>query len=157
MGQVYEGVCQGQGMSFAVVVARFNEDVTRRLLEGALQAFREHGVSQEEVDVAWVPGSLELPVAAKRLAQTGRYKAVIALGCVIRHETLHFDLVAKGATYGLVRAALDTGVPVIHGVLACLTKEQALDRAGGPRGNKGYDAALCAIEMATLFRGLPGP
>ncbi len=154
MGTVWQGHCQGQGLSFAVVVARFNEDVTRRLLEGALRAFQEHGVAPEDVDVAWVPGSLELPVAAKRLAQSGRYHAIVALGCVIRHETRHFDLVAEGATHGLVRAALDTGVPVVHGVLACLTREQALDRAGGARGNKGYEAALTAIEMANLMRRL---
>jgi len=154
VGTVWQGRCEGQGLSFAVVVSRFNEDVTRRLLEGALQAFREHGVDAEAVDIAWVPGSLELPVVAKRLAQSGRYHAIVALGCIIRHETRHFDLVAEGATHGLVRAALDTGVPVVHGVLACLTKEQALDRAGGARGNKGYDAALSAIEMATLMRSL---
>jgi len=149
---VWRGRCDGRGLSFAVAVARFNEEVTTRLLEGALQAFKERGA--ETVDVVWVPGSLELPVAAKWLAASGRYHAIVALGCVIRHETRHFDLVITGATHGLVQVAVETGVPVLHGILACYTKEQALDRAGGPRGNKGYEVALQAMEMASLMRSL---
>ncbi len=154
MGRVWQGRAWGEGLSLAVVVARFNEDVTRRLLEGALEALAQHGVPPERVDVVWVPGSLELPVVARELGKSGRYHAIIALGCVIRHETRHFDLVAQGATLGLVQAALETGVPVLHGVLACYTREQALDRAGGARGNKGYEVALNALEMAQLMQSL---
>ncbi len=154
MARVWQGRGGGEGLSFAVAVARFNEDITRRLLDGALAALSEHGVPPEAVDVVWVPGSLELPVVARELGKSGRYHAIIALGCVIRHETLHFDLVAQGATIGLVQASLETGVPVLHGVLACYTREQALDRAGGARGNKGYEVALNALEMAQLMRQL---
>jgi len=154
LGRVWQGRAWGEGLSFAVVVARFNEDVTRRLLEGALEALAQHGVPPERVDVVWVPGSLELPVVARELGKSGRYHAIIALGCVIQHETRHFDLVAQGATLGLVQAALETGVPVLHGVLACYTREQALDRAGGARGNKGYEVALNALEMAQLMQSL---
>jgi len=154
LARVWQGRGGGEGLSFAVAVARFNEDITRRLLDGALAALSEHGVPPEAVDVVWVPGSLELPVVARELGKSGRYHAIIALGCVIRHETLHFDLVAQGATIGLVQASLETGVPVLHGVLACYTREQALDRAGGARGNKGYEVALNALEMAQLMRQL---
>jgi 6,7-dimethyl-8-ribityllumazine synthase len=154
LARVWQGRGGGEGFSFAVAVARFNEDITRRLLDGALAALSEHGVPPEAVDVVWVPGSLELPVVARELGKSGRYHAIIALGCVIRHETLHFDLVAQGATIGLVQASLETGVPVLHGVLACYTREQALDRAGGARGNKGYEVALNALEMAQLMRQL---
>ena len=154
MGTFFQGDVQGDGLTFAIVVARFNREVTECLLSGALEAFAQHGVDRERLDVVWVPGSLELPVVAKRLAQTGRYDAIVALGCVIRHQTRHFDLVCQGATQGLVQAALDTGVPVLHGVLACYTLEQARDRAGGPRGNKGYEVAVNAIEMGSLLRRL---
>ncbi|HXG42710.1 MAG TPA: 6,7-dimethyl-8-ribityllumazine synthase [Dehalococcoidia bacterium] len=154
MGRVWQGRGGGEGLAFAVAVARFNEDITRRLLDGALSALSEHGVPPEAVDVVWVPGSLELPVIARELGKSGRYHAIIALGCVIRHETMHFDLVAQGATMGLVQASLETGVPVLHGVLACYTREQALDRAGGARGNKGYEVAVNALEMAHLMRQL---
>ena len=154
MGRVWQGQARGDGVSVAVAVARFNHDITQRLLQGALDALAEHGVPPERVDVVWVPGSLELPVVARELGRTGRYHAIVALGCVIRHETMHFDLVAQGATIGLVQAALETGVPVLHGVLACYTREQALDRAGGARGNKGYEVALNALEMAQLRQSL---
>lgn len=136
------------------MVSRFNELVTRPLLGGAQDGLARHGVEPEGVDVAWVPGSLEIPLTARKLAESGRYQAVICLGAVIRGETPHFDHVANQASSGIARVALDTGVPVIFGVITADTLEQALERAGGKMGNKGYDAAVAAIEMANLMRGL---
>jgi 6,7-dimethyl-8-ribityllumazine synthase len=150
----FEGRLWGEGLSIAVVVARFNEMVTRALLSGAQDGLARHGVEPEGVDVAWVPGSFEIPVTARKLAESGRYQAIICLGAVIRGETPHFDHVANQASSGIARVALDTGVPVIFGVITADTLEQALERAGGKMGNKGYDAAVAAIEMANLMRGL---
>ena len=143
------------GRRVAVVVARFNELVTRRLLDGALDGLRAHGVSVEDVDVAWVPGAFELPIVARRLAASRTYDAVICLGAVIRGETPHFDHVAGQAATGIREAAESTGVPVIFGVLTTDTLEQALARAGGDHGNKGWDAATAAVEMASLLEQLP--
>jgi 6,7-dimethyl-8-ribityllumazine synthase len=150
----FEGRLWGEGLSIAIVVARFNEMVTRALLSGAQDGLARHGVEPEGVDVAWVPGSFEIPVTARTLAEGGRYQAVICLGAVIRGETPHFDQVANQASSGIARVALDTGVPVIFGIITADTLEQALERAGGKMGNKGYDAAVAAIEMANLMRGL---
>jgi 6,7-dimethyl-8-ribityllumazine synthase len=150
----FEGRLSGEGLSIAVVVARFNELVTRALLTGAEDGLTRHGVEPEGVDVAWVPGSFEIPVTARKLAESGRYQAVVCLGAVIRGETPHFDHVANQASSGIARVALDTGVPVIFGIITADTLEQALERAGGKMGNKGYDAAVAAIEMANLMRGL---
>jgi len=150
----FEGRLWGEGLSIAVVVARFNESVTRALLSGAEDGLARHGVEPEGVDVAWVPGSFEIPVVARKLAESGRYQAVVCLGAVIRGETPHFDQVANQASSGIARVALDTGVPVIFGIITADTLEQALERAGGKMGNKGYDAAVAAIEMANLMRGL---
>jgi 6,7-dimethyl-8-ribityllumazine synthase len=150
----FEGRLWGEGLSIAIVVSRFNELVTRVLLAGAQDGLARHGVEPEGVDVAWVPGSFEIPLTARKLAESGRYQAVICLGAVIRGETPHFDHVANQASSGIARVALDTGVPVIFGVLTTDTLEQALERAGGKMGNKGYDAAVNAIEMANLVRGL---
>jgi 6,7-dimethyl-8-ribityllumazine synthase len=150
----FEGQLRGEGLSIAVVVARFNELVTRALLSGAQDGLARHGVDPEAVDVAWVPGSFEIPVTARKLAESGRYQAVICLGAVIRGETPHFDQVANQASSGIARVALDTGVPVIFGVITADTLDQAMERAGGKMGNKGYDAAVAAIEMANLMRGL---
>ena len=150
----FEGRLWGQGLSIAIVVARFNELVTRALLSGAEDGLARHGVEPEGVDVAWVPGSFEIPVTARMLAESGRYQAVVCLGAVIRGETPHFDQVANQASSGIARVALDTGVPVIFGIITADTLEQALERAGGKMGNKGYDAAVAAIEMANLMRGL---
>jgi len=150
----FEGRLWGEGLSIAVVVARFNELVTRALLSGAEDGLSRHGVEPEGVDVAWVPGSFEIPVVARKLAESGRYQAVVCLGAVIRGETPHFDQVANQASSGIARVALDTGVPVIFGIITADTLEQALERAGGKMGNKGYDAAVAAIEMANLMRGL---
>jgi 6,7-dimethyl-8-ribityllumazine synthase len=151
MGREFQGELVGRGLRFAIVVARFNEVVTRSLLDGARSGLVRHGVSEDEIDVAWVPGSLEIPLVAKRLAESGTYAAVICLGAVIRGETSHHEHVAGGVTSGLARVALDTGVPTIFGVLTTDTAEQALDRAGLKAGNKGYDAAASAIEMASLL------
>lgn len=150
------GAWEAAGRRFAVVASRFNEVVVRRLVEGALEAFRDRGAAPEDVDLAWVPGSFELPLVARRLAASGRYAAVVCLGAVIRGETPHFDHVAHQAASGIRRAAEDTDVPVIFGVLTTDTFEQATDRAGGKHGNRGWDAAMAAMEMASLLERLPG-
>jgi 6,7-dimethyl-8-ribityllumazine synthase len=143
----------GSDLRIAIVVARFNEDVTRRLLRGALNALKERGV--EDPDVLWVPGSLELPVTALALAEKGNHDAIVCLGCVIRGETYHFELVANQAAAGIMQVQLDTGVPVAFGVITTEDKEQALARSG-PKNNKGADAADAAIEMANLMREVQG-
>jgi 6,7-dimethyl-8-ribityllumazine synthase len=137
--------------TFAVVVARFNETVTRSLLDGCLDSFGRHGVPSDKVDVAWVPGSFEVPLVARKLAETGRYAAVVCLGCVIRGDTGHYDHVAGQAASGVMQAGMATGVPVIFGILTTETVEQALNRSGLKGGNKGAEAALSAIEMVNLL------
>jgi 6,7-dimethyl-8-ribityllumazine synthase len=152
---VYEGqLTVSGGARFAIVVSRFNEFFTRPLLAGALDAFRRHGVEDGSVDVAWVPGSFETPLVAKRLAGSGRYGAVVCLGAIIRGATTHFDHVAGQAAAGVARAALDTGVPVVFGIITTDDLEQAIDRSGAKAGNKGYEAALTAIEMVSLLEQL---
>jgi 6,7-dimethyl-8-ribityllumazine synthase len=136
---------------FAIVAARFNGLVTESLLNGCKDAFKRHGVADDRVDVAWVPGSFEIPVVARKLAASGRYAAVVCLGCVIRGETAHFDHVAGQAAAGVMQASLATGIPVIFGILTTDSIEQALDRAGLKGGNKGADAAMAAIEMVSLL------
>jgi 6,7-dimethyl-8-ribityllumazine synthase len=148
----YSGELDGSGLSLAVVVSRFNQFLTERLLEGAKQALEEKGVDAERMDVFHVPGAFELPLVAKRLAESGRYNAVVCLGAVLRGETPHFDYVAGEAARGIAQVALETGVPIAFGVVTANTLQQALDRAGGSAGNKGYDAAVTAIEMANLMR-----
>jgi 6,7-dimethyl-8-ribityllumazine synthase len=150
------GQATGVGRRFAVVVSRFNSLVTERLLAGALDAFARHGVPEEAVDVARVPGAFEIPLVAERLASSGAYGAVVALGAVVRGETSHYDHVCQAVTSGVLRASLDTGVPVLFGVLTTDTMEQALDRAGGKAGNKGAEAAVAAIEMANLVAQVSG-
>lgn len=154
MGRELEGALSGTGLRVGVVVAKFNDLVTTRLLEGARAGLRRLGVDDADVDVAWVPGSMEIPLVAQRLAGGGRYDAVICLGAVIRGSTPHFDYVAAGAATGIARASQQSGVPVIFGVLTTDTLEQALERAGSKMGNKGYDAAFAAVEMANLMRTL---
>ena len=149
------GDLRAGGRRFGVVAARFNEIVTRRLLDGALTALRANGVGYDDVDLAWVPGAFELPVVARRMAASGTYDGVICLGAVIRGETAHFEHVAREAANGIRSAAETTGVPVTFGVLTTVTLEQALDRAGGEHGNKGWDAAAAAIETASLLEQLP--
>ncbi len=142
---------------FAVVASQFNKSVVDKLVAGALEGFNRHGIAEESVDLVWVPGSFEIPLIAQRLAISRKYVAVICLGAVIRGETDHYEYVARAAAQGVAQAGLSTGVPVIFGVLTCATEEQALDRAGGKEGNKGYDTALAAMEMANLLQQLPGP
>jgi 6,7-dimethyl-8-ribityllumazine synthase len=154
MSQVTEGNLDASGLKFAVVLARFNSFITDRLLAGALDALKRSGATPENIEIVKVPGSWELPLTAKILAATNRYAAIIALGAVIRGETPHFDQVANQASSGLAAVALETRVPVAFGVLTTNTVEQAIDRAGGKSGNKGYDAAITAIEMADLIRRL---
>lgn len=154
MGRELEGRRDGTGLRLAVAVARFNDFVTSRLLEGARRAASELGVAESDVDIAWAPGCFELPLTARALASSGRYDAVVCLGAVIRGETQHFDYVAGQAAEGIQRVALDTGVPCAFGVVTTENVEQALARAGGAKGNKGYDAVVTAIETANLLRGL---
>ena len=152
----WEGSLAGGGVRVAIVASRFNDLVTRRLLDGALDALRRTGVDPDDVGVAWVPGAVEIPLVAARLAAGGRYDAVITLGAVIRGATSHYDHVCSMVATGVARASADTGVPVVFGVLTTDTIEQALERAGTKAGNKGADAAHVAVEMATLLRELPG-
>ncbi|HVW32542.1 MAG TPA: 6,7-dimethyl-8-ribityllumazine synthase [Acidimicrobiia bacterium] len=151
----YEGRLDATGLRIAVLASRFNETITKSLLEGALSGLRRHGLDDASITVAWVPGAFELPLAAKRLAASGEYDAVVCLGAVIRGATTHYDYVCSQAASGIARAALDTGVPVIFGVLTTETIEQAIERSGTKAGNKGFDAALAAVEMADLLRQLP--
>ena len=151
----YRGGRDAEGRRFAVVVARFNEHVTGPLLSGALDAFREGGAGQDDVDVVWVSGAFELPVVARRLAGSGVYEAIVCLGAVIRGDTAHFEHVATQAARGIADAALDTGVPVVFGVLTTEDLQQAMDRAGGRHGNKGWESAQTALEMASLLDQLP--
>jgi len=151
----FRGSFEARGRRFAVVASRFNEVVVNQLVAAATECLRRHGISDDDVDVAWVPGAFELPLAADRLARTDRYDAVICLGAVIRGQTAHFDHVAGQAAAGIQRVALDTGVPVLFGVVTTENFEQAMDRAGGKHGNKGWDSAMAAMEMAGLLDSLP--
>jgi len=148
------GSANGAHRGIGVVVSRFNGDITQRLLEGALQTLAESGVPRERIDVMPVPGAFELPLGAMALAKTRRYACIVALGCVIRGDTPHFEYVAGEAASGLQLAGLETGVPVSFGVLTCDSRRQAEERAGGPQGNKGSEAALSALEMADLLTRL---
>ena len=151
----YEGSFDARDLRVAVIASRFNETIGRRLLDGALDCLTRHGARDDALSVAWVPGAYELAGAAKRIAASGEVDAVVCLGAVIRGETPHFDYVAGSAATGIMTAGLDTGVPVAFGVLTSDTVEQAEARAGGKLGNKGFEAALAAIEMANLFAALP--
>jgi 6,7-dimethyl-8-ribityllumazine synthase len=153
-GQVFEGFLKGEGLRFAIVVSRFNEFIGSKLLAGARDCLTRHGVAETDVDLAWVPGALEIPLVAQRLAKSNSYDAVICLGAVIRGSTPHFDYVASEVAKGVAKVQLDTGVPVIFGVLTTETIEQAVERAGTKSGNRGWDAAVSAVEMANLLRGL---
>jgi 6,7-dimethyl-8-ribityllumazine synthase len=150
----YEGKLQAAGLRFGIVISRYNDFITRRLLDGALDALIRHGGSADDVDIAWVPGSFELPLVVKRLAESGRYDAVIALGAVIRGATAHFEYVASESAKGVAMTAMQTGVPCIYGVLTAETIEQAIERAGTKLPNRGFEAAVSAIEMADLIRQL---
>jgi len=151
---VMEGTLTAEGLAFGIVVSRFNEFITKALLEGALDALRRHGADVSRVTVAWVPGSVEIPIAAQAMAQSGRYDAIITLGCVIRGATSHYDHVASAVTSGVSRVALESGLPVAFGVLTVESIEQGIERAGSKAGNKGAEAALVAVEMANLLNQL---
>ena len=147
----FSGTPTGEGRRFAVLASRFNHEITERLVDGAMDALVRHGTAADDVDVVWVPGAWELPAAARRLLASERYHALIAIGAVVRGDTPHFDYVAGEAPRGLAMASTDFDVPVGLGVLTCDTMEQAMARAGGEYGNKGWDAAMAALEMADLF------
>ncbi len=152
--KTYEGKLIGKGMKFGIVAARFNEFITGKLLEGAMDALVRHGVESEDVSVAWVPGSFEIPLIAQKMAASGKYDAVIALGAVIKGSTDHYDFVCAEVSKGVAQASLASGVPVMFGVLTTDNIEQAIERAGTKAGNKGYDVAVGAIEMVDLIRNI---
>ena len=155
MNKEFQGMLLGEGLRFGLVVSRFNELITKKLLEGARDALIRHGVGEDDIDVAWVPGSFEVPLIASKLARSKRYDAVICLSAVIRGSTPHFDYIAAEVTKGVARVGLETGLPVSYGVITADTLEQAIERAGTKAGNKGWDAALSAIEMSDLVTKLP--
>ena len=152
--KTFEGNLVAQNMKVALVAARFNEFITSKLIGGAMDGLTRHGVQEEDISLAWVPGAFEIPLAAAKMAKSGRYDAVIALGAVIRGSTSHYDYVCAEVSKGVAHAALESGVPVLFGVLTTDTIEQAIERAGTKAGNKGYDCALGALEMVDLIRQL---
>ncbi|QTH44800.1 6,7-dimethyl-8-ribityllumazine synthase [Cohnella sp. LGH] len=156
MSIVYEGHLVSKGLKYAIVVGRFNEFISSKLLGGALDALKRHGAEDSEVEIAWVPGAFEIPLIAQKLAESGKYDAVITLGAVIRGSTPHFDYVCNEVAKGVAAISLKTGVPTIFGVLTTDSIEQAVERAGTKAGNKGWDAATTAIEMANLTRAISG-
>lgn len=154
MSKVFEGNLVGTGLKIGIVAGRFNEFITGKLLSGALDALKRHGVSEGDVSIAWVPGAFEIPLTAKKMAKTNDYDAIITLGTVIRGATPHFDYVSAEAAKGVANAAMESGTPVIFGVLTTDTIEQAIERAGTKAGNKGWEAAVSAIEMANLYSSM---
>ncbi|MFJ7973539.1 6,7-dimethyl-8-ribityllumazine synthase [Psychrobacillus sp. NPDC096389] len=152
MGKVFEATLIGTDLKIGVVVGRFNEFINGKLLDGAIDGLKRHGVSEDNVDVAWVPGAFEVPFIAKKMAETKKYDAIIGLGSVIRGSTTHYDYVCNETAKGIASVGLTTGVPVMFGIVTTETIEQAIERAGTKAGNKGYDAAVSAIEMANLNR-----
>ncbi len=154
MSKRFEGMLLGKGLKFGLVVPRFNEFINKKLVEGAQDALLRHGVNEEDIEIAWVPGAFEITLVAKKLAQTKRYDAVICLGAVIRGGTPHFEYIASEVTKGIAKVGLDTGLPIIYGIITADTLDQAIERAGTKAGNKGFEAAVSAIEMANLLRGI---
>ena len=154
MSKLFEGMLLGEGLKFGLVVSRFNEFVTKKLLEGAQDALLRHGVSDGDIDIAWAPGSFEIPLIAQKLAQTKRYDAVICLGAVIRGGTPHFEYIAAEVTKGIAKVNLEAGLPISYGIITADSLEQAIERAGTKAGNKGFDAAVDAIEMANLLKSI---
>lgn len=152
MAKVVKVDLNAQNKDFALVVSRFNEFITDKLLDGALDCLARHSADDKRITIIWVPGSFEIPYAASRIAKSKKFDAVICLGAVIRGDTPHFDYIASEVTKGIARISLDTGIPVIYGLITADNLEQALERAGTKAGNKGWDAALSAIEMVNLFR-----
>ncbi len=154
MSKPFEGMLLGKGLKFGLVASRFNEFITKKLVEGAQDALLRHGVNEEDIEVAWVPGSFEIPLIAKKLAQTKRYDAVICLGAVVRGGTPHFEYIAAEVSKGVAKVGLETGLPVIYGVITADILEQAIERAGTKEGNEGFRAAVSAIEMANLVKSI---
>jgi 6,7-dimethyl-8-ribityllumazine synthase len=152
--KIFEGELQAKGLKFCIVISRFNEFITAKLLDGAMDALVRHGAKEEDIDVVKVPGSFEIPVIGRKMALKGMHNAIICLGTVIRGATPHFDYIAAEVSKGIASASMETGVPIAFGVLTCDTIEQAVERAGTKSGNKGWDAALTAIEMAQLMKKL---
>jgi 6,7-dimethyl-8-ribityllumazine synthase len=152
MVQKFEGKLEGKGLRFGIVVSRFNDVITSRLLEGALDCLFRHGVDEHDVDIYWVPGAFEIPVTLKKIASNHNYDALISLACIIRGETPHFEYVSAEVAKGIAQVSLETGIPVAFGVVTADSLEQAVNRAGAKSGNKGFQAALSAIEMANLFK-----
>jgi 6,7-dimethyl-8-ribityllumazine synthase len=150
MGRKFEGSFDARGAKIAIVGSRFNDFFTSELMEGALDCLHRHGVTDEQIDTAWVPGSFELPFAARRFVRTGRYAAVICIGCIIQGDTPHFNLVSAEVTKGIAQVGLDSDIPVVFGVVTAETLDQAIERSGTKAGNKGFDAALTALEMIDL-------
>jgi 6,7-dimethyl-8-ribityllumazine synthase len=155
MYRVFEGVLDGRKRSFGIVVSRFNEAISIRLLEGAIDCLKRHNTDEGQIDVAWVPGSFEIPVAAQKMAARGKYDAVICLGALVRGATPHFDYIASEVAKGVARLAQESGIPAVFGVITADSLEQAMERSGGKGGNKGWDAAMSALEMADLFSKFP--
>ncbi len=156
MNKKYEGALVGEGLRFGLVVSRFNEFITTRLLEGAQDALARHGVAEQDIETSWTPGCFEIPLIAKKMAESKKYNAVICLGAVIRGGTPHFEYIAAEVSRGLGRISLETGVPAIFGVITADTLEQAIERAGTKQRNKGFEAAVSAIEMANLVKAIEG-
>lgn len=154
MSKQYEGMLLGKGLKFGLVISRFNEFFSKKMLEGAQDALLRHGVIEDDIELAWTPGSFEIPLIAQKMAQTKKYDAIICLGAVIRGSTPHFDHISAEVTKGIAKVNLDTGVPVIYGVITTDTLEQAIERSGSKAGNKGFDAAVSAIEMANLVKSI---
>lgn len=154
MARRYEGMLVGRGLTIGIVISRFNELITTRLLDGAKDGLARHEVDVNDIDEAWTPGCFEIPVVAKRMAQSGKYDAIICLGAVIRGGTPHFDYVAAEVNRGVGRVSLETGLPVVQGIVTADTLEQAIDRAGAKAGNRGFTAAVSAIEMANLMKSI---
>ncbi len=152
--KIFEGDLQAKGLKFGIVISRFNEFITGKLLDGAKDALVRHGVKDEDIDIVKVPGSFEIPLIAKKMAEKETYNAIICLGTIIRGATPHFDYISAEVSKGIATVSMETGVPVAFGVLTCDTIEQAVERAGTKSGNKGWDAALTAIEMARLLKNL---
>lgn len=150
----YEGKLIAKGLKFGIIIGRFNEFIGGRLLAGAIDSLKRHGAEEDDIEITWVPGAFEIPLVAKKMAKSKQYDAVICLGAVIRGSTPHFDYVSSEVTKGIANVSLDTEIPVIFGVLTTDTIEQAIERAGTKAGNKGYDAAVTAIEMANLLKQL---
>jgi 6,7-dimethyl-8-ribityllumazine synthase len=154
MAKEYQGKLIGKGLKFGVVISRFNEVITKRLLNGARDSFLRHDVDENDIDISWVPGCMEIPLVAKKMAETGSYNAIVCLGAVIRGGTPHFEYVASEVNRGISRVGLDTGMPVIQGIITADTLEQAVERAGAKEGNRGFAAATSAIEMANLLKNM---